>query len=188
MSHTTVPNLLVDDSNIALYVDRHTLYKQVNGFESILVTNHSITCQEVGLPDGCKTYEDISSNLTYKFYYPNDDTTQYLYESYPNQISPLEGVTNQHFMVWMRTAMLPTFRKLYGQINGSFVSGDQLVINVIANYEVDSFNAEKALVISTVGTYGGKNIFIGQVYITIGSILLVTGIGVLIREYFFYHK
>jgi hypothetical protein len=91
-------------------------------------------------------------------------------------------------MVWMRAVMLPTFRKLYGPINGSFVSGDQLVINVIANYEVDSFNAEKALVISTVGTYGGKNIFIGQVYITIGSILLVTGIGVLIREYFFYHK
>lgn len=101
---------------------------------------------------------------------------------YPNQISPLDGVTDQHFMVWMRTAMFPTFRKLYGKIEGNFKAGDSLVFNVVANYEVDSFDAEKSLLISTLGSYGGRNDFIGQMYVTVGAFFLAFGLAILIRE------
>ncbi|MCQ8811755.1 CDC50/LEM3 family protein, partial [Escherichia coli] len=66
--------------------------------------------------------------------------------------------------------MFPTFRKLYGKIDSSFQSGDRLVINVEANFEVDSFDGEKSLLISTLGDLGGKNVFIGQAYIAIGSV------------------
>jgi hypothetical protein len=35
-------------------------------------------------------------------------------------------VTNEHFIVWMRTAGLPTFRKLYGKIDQDLPAGTQL--------------------------------------------------------------
>ncbi len=146
------------------------------------MTNANVTCSEAGLPTGCRSYYDIASDTDYLFYYPNDDTTQYLYETYPNLISPLEGVMNEHFIVWMRTAMLPTFRKLYGVINSSFSKGDKIVINITANYEVDSFDGSKGLLLGTVGSYGGKNIFPGQLYLTVGSVCLGAGIVLLGKE------
>lgn len=188
VSATTVPDLVLDESDIALPCDTSDLYKQVKGFQSVNVTSFSLNCSEVGLPDSCQDYTDPVTGQMYKFYYPNDDTTQYLYETYPNQISPLEGVTNQHFIVWMRTAMFPTFRKLYGSINGSFVSGDQLTINVQANYYVDEFDASKSLLISTVGKYGGKNVFIGQAYLTVGSLLLAVGCAIMVKDVLAFRK
>lgn len=32
-------------------------------------------------------------------------------------------MTNEHFMVWMRTAALPTFRKLWGRIETDLPEG-----------------------------------------------------------------
>lgn len=186
---TTVPNISIDDSDIALPSDQDALYKQVSGFQSFTFNSSvtpaeaaSISCASVGLDEGCKTYTDPATGLSSKFLYPNDDTTQYLYEMYPNQISPLVGVTDQHFMVWMRTAMFPTFRKLYGKVEGNFKAGDSLVFDVTANYEVDSFNGEKSLLISTLGNYGGKNVFIGQLYITIGALFMALGVALLIKQ------
>jgi hypothetical protein len=186
---TTVPNISIDDSDIALPSDQDALYKQVSGFQSFTFNSSvtpteaaTISCASVGLDDGCKTYTDPATGLSSKFLYPNDDTTQYLYEMYPNQISPLVGVTDQHFMVWMRTAMFPTFRKLYGKVEGNFKAGDALVFDVTANYEVDSFNGEKSLLISTLGNYGGKNVFIGQLYITIGALFMALGVALLLKQ------
>ncbi len=73
------------------------------------------SCATEGLPDDCKYYQDPATGTQYYFHYPNDDTVQYLYETYPNHISPIDGVTDQHFKVWMRPAALPQFRKLYGE-------------------------------------------------------------------------
>lgn len=88
-------------------------------------------------------------------------------------------------MNWMRVSSLPTFRKLYGKVTEVLLpgetekrgwkKGDILSIQVEANYEVNSMDAKKELVISTLGTYGGKNVFLGQAYITVGVFILVTG-------------
>ena len=70
-------------------------------------------------------------------------------------------MTNEHFIVWMRTAGLPSFRKLYGKIDGNFKAGDKLVFNITANYEVRSFDGKKTLVISQNGEFGGQNPYLG---------------------------
>lgn len=148
---------------------------QPSGFKSspvdCAVAASSTSCTSVGLPSNCKKYAE-SSTSCYLFFYPNDDKIQYLYESYPS-ISPIKGVTDEHFMVWMRTAALPTFRKLYGTIPGPFKKGDSLPFVIFPTYEVKSFGGTKSLIISTVGQFGGKNIYLGAGYVIVGGLSLL---------------
>lgn len=183
---STPTNLAMDETGIAVYSDRETLYKQVDGFESVEVDNiNTATCVGVGLPADCKSYTDASTGQSYLFYYPDDDTVQYLYESYPEQISPIDGVTNEHFIVWMRTAALPTFRKLYGTIGGSFSQGDKIVFDITANFEVGSFDGTKSLILTDLGDLGGKNVCTGQFYITAGAFSIFLGSVMLLKELLF---
>lgn len=172
--------LSMDETGISLKSDRKEVFKQVSGFDYKAVTDTTVSCSSVGLPDGCKAYTDASGQ-SYLYYYPSDDTVQYLHESYPAQISPIDGVTDEHFIVWMKTSSLPTFRKLYGRIDGNFNSGDRLVFNITANYETDSFDATKKLVLSNLGADGGQNMFLGEAYTTIGSLCMVFGVALLVK-------
>ena len=82
------------------------------------------------------------------------------------------GVRDEHFVVWMRTAGLPTFRKLYGTLTpptgGQFKKGDQITINIIPNFEVQTFGGTKALVLSTSTPVGGKSNVMGIAYLVVG--------------------
>jgi hypothetical protein len=81
-------------------------------------------------------------------------------------------VENEHFMVWMRPAGLPDFRKLWGRINTTLNPGTyQLIIN--NNYPVASFNGKKSFVLSTVNIFGGRNNFLGISYLVVGFICLI---------------
>ncbi len=106
----------LDSSDISWPSDKEK-FKQPSGFASVKVSNSGVTCAEAGLPSSCSSYYDSSENQSYLYIYPDDTTTQYLYETYPDQISPIKGVTDDHFKVWMRAAALPAFRKLYGIIH-----------------------------------------------------------------------
>ena len=173
----------MDSSSIAWKSDE-SRFKQVTGFKSKEITGEAhinqsfcnVQLGEVGTMFYPYNGYPNSQGQLWCFYYPDEQNTQYLYETYPDQISPIDGVTDQHFMVWMRTAGLPSFRKLYGKINGNFNSGDVLTFNVIANFEVNSFNAGKGLTLSTLGEMGGKNPFLGIAYIVVGTISLLLAI------------
>jgi hypothetical protein len=158
----------MDETDISWKSDRESKFKQVDGFKKEMITKGSTTCP-ASIPN-CEIYNDPKTNLTWAYYYPDDATTQYLYESYPMVVSPIEGVENEHFIVWMRAAGLPTFRKLYGKINNDFKKGDKLAFHINANFEVDSFDGSKSIVISTIGQFGGKNSFLGVSYIVVGSV------------------
>ena len=178
-------NKKLDESNIAVYSDRNTLFKQVDGFKSKKVDDLSTTtCDDVDLDDDCEGYTDPSTGQSYLFTYPDNDDVQYLYESYPNQISPIDGVEDEHFIVWMRTAGLPTFRKLYGRIDGDFHEGDRLVFNVTANFEVESFGGSKALILTNNGDVGGKNVVTGQAFVTVGTTGMFLGLALLGKLFF----
>lgn len=134
-------------------------------------------CEQEGVNSTClngKPYED-SNGTCYRYFYPNDDSTQYLYETYPHIISPLDGVTNEHFIVWMKVATLNKFRKLYGYFNQSISAGTKLVFKVEANWAVTPFKGSKALVVTTNNIFGGKNNYTGTTFVGIGIFLIACG-------------
>ncbi|KAF4363099.1 hypothetical protein F8388_013463 [Cannabis sativa] len=75
----------------------------------------------------------------------------------------------EDLIVWMRTAALPSFRKLYGKIEEDLEAGDVVVVKLMNNYNIYSFGGKKKLVFSTSNWLGGKNDFLGTWYIILGS-------------------
>jgi len=119
-------------------------------------------------------YLNANDEKCYRYYYPDDNTTQYLYETYSNLISPLEGVENEHFIVWMRLATLPDFRKLYGYIDQSIPAGNTITFQIDANFVVESFGGTKSLILSTNNIFGGKNDYLGRSFIWFGYFCIAT--------------
>lgn len=99
------------------------------------------------------------------------------------------GLQNEDFIVWMRPAAFPNFKKLYRKINHSDVQNHALSdkfktgiprgnysLIIEYNFEVASFNGEKHVVLSTVSLLGNKNSFLGIGYISVGGFCLLLGI------------
>ena len=81
-------------------------------------------------------------------------------------------VENEHFIVWMRTAGLPNFRKLWGRIEGDLMPGNYtLWINNI--YDVSAYDGSKYFVLSTTNALGGKNYFLAICYIVVGALCII---------------
>ena len=171
-------SLVMIEDGIAWSSDLEYRFKMPNGYQqqacpadgcdASCCTNLGWSCTEPAISK--------KDGVCYAYDYPEDDTTQYLYETYPNMISPLEHVTNEHFVVWMRVATRPTFRKLYGYIEQTIPEGTVLQFNVNANYVVESFRGSKSLVISTNSMWGGKDKYVGITLYAMGYFCLACGI------------
>ncbi|XP_038162919.1 cell cycle control protein 50B [Cyprinodon tularosa] len=94
------------------------------------------------------------------------------------------GFINQDFLVWMRRAALPDFRKLYRRItDDEYENGlpaGNYSLDISYNYHVVSFNGRKKVVLSNVSWMGGKNDFLGIAYLVVGSLCIVMSIVMLI--------
>lgn len=120
-------------------------------------------------PDGA--HVDIAGGYT-AYFYPNDATTQYLYESYPQIVKASVGVKNEHFINWMRTAALSQFRKLYATINDDLDLGDVVTIHINNNFNVAQFGGSKSIVLTTASWWGGANNNLGNAFIIVGALCL----------------
>ena len=86
-------------------------------------------------------------------------------------------MTDEHFIVWMRPAGLPNFRKLWGRIDDrDFEPNTNLKVTIEDKFDVSSFNGQKYLILSTVNAFGGKNSFLGISYIVLGGISIILAV------------
>lgn len=116
-----------------------------------------------------ETYKQIPMNRT-------DDITKSNYYG--------GGVEDEHFIVWMRLAGVPKFRKLYGRLEGKeFREGETLNFTIANNFEVASFHGRKALVLATENSIGGKNYGIGVTFVIASVLSIILIIAILIVKH-----
>ena len=85
------------------------------------------------------------------------------------------NVEAERFMVWMRPAALPDFRKPWGRIEKDLSEGNYTVI-ITNNYPVKSFDGKKFFILTTVNWLGGKNYVLAILYLVIGGFSVISGI------------
>ncbi|KAK9115719.1 hypothetical protein Sjap_014666 [Stephania japonica] len=97
------------------------------------------------------------------------------------KLDPNKPLSEQEdLIVWMRTAALPTFRKLYGKIEVDLEANQKVKVVIQNNYNTYSFGGKKKLVLSTTSWIGGKNDFLGIAYLTVGGLCLFLAISFII--------
>ena len=92
-----------------------------------------------------------------------------------NEDNQWRRVNDERFMIWMRPAAMPDFRKPWGRIETDLIKGNYIV-TIENNYPVKSFDGKKYFILSTVNGLGGKNYFLAILYLVVGGVSIIAGI------------
>ncbi|KAI6782071.1 Meiotically up-regulated like protein [Emericellopsis cladophorae] len=81
----------------------------------------------------------------------------------------------EHLHVWMRTAGLPTFSKLYQRNDADSMKEGEYEIVIDDHFRVSEFKGTKSVLISTRTVMGGRNPFLGIAYMVVGGVCILLG-------------
>eukprot|EP01086_Lenisia_limosa_P006628 TRINITY_DN25608_c0_g1_i2.p1 TRINITY_DN25608_c0_g1~~TRINITY_DN25608_c0_g1_i2.p1 ORF type:complete len:319 (+),score=46.50 TRINITY_DN25608_c0_g1_i2:58-1014(+) len=95
----------------------------------------------------------------------------------------VDSVEDEDFIVWMRTAGLPHFKKLHRIIDTDLSAGTY-TLTVNNRFPVEEFDGTKQFVLATTSSIGGRNMFLAFAYIVVGLLCLTLGIVFLLRNSF----
>jgi hypothetical protein len=84
------------------------------------------------------------------------------------------NMEDERFIVWMRAAMTPSFRKLWGWVENVTPGVYNLEIN--NNWPTSKWGGKKYFVLSQANVLGGKNNLLSYIYIGFGVLQLLTAI------------
>ena len=158
---------------------------------------HLLVPDDVAIPCGllAKSYFNDKFN-SWQYKGPNDISAQNLVVNDNNiawkadkelkykNVDPAKqwiNMEDEHFIVWMRPAGLPNFRKLWGRIDQQDLeAGSEVSLTIENKFDVSSFNGKKYIILTTVNAFGGKNTFLAVCYIVLGCISIVLAIAFVI--------
>ncbi|POR32704.1 Uncharacterized protein TPAR_07120 [Tolypocladium paradoxum] len=79
------------------------------------------------------------------------------------------------FQVWMRTAGLPAFSKLYQRNDKAAMGNGRYQIIIDDHFPTLEYKGTKSVIITTRTVMGGRNPFLGIAYIAVGGVCIVLG-------------
>jgi hypothetical protein len=153
------------------------------------------------------TYEMSETNIAWesdtKLYgpYPTQDDPEYKKiqppsfwrkqwpNGYTKEQPPPDLSKDEHLMVWMRTAGLPSFSKLYMSNTTHGMQNGTYQIEIWDNFPSWRYGGTKSIyIISWSSSLGAQNPFLGILYLTVGGLFLILGVVFAVLHLFFPRK
>eukprot|EP00741_Cyanophora_paradoxa_P000890 tig00000448_g860.t1 len=126
-----------------------------------------------------------SSDVSNKFQNPEKcrNPLTNAFETDPSKRSPecTRDLKDEHFIVWMRVAGLPKFKKLWAVIDTDLPPGEYY-FQIRNNFPTRGFGGTKWIVVATTSWLGGRNDTVGITYIVVGCVAIVLALIFLAKE------
>ncbi|XP_049301253.1 cell cycle control protein 50A-like [Anopheles funestus] len=100
------------------------------------------------------------------------------------------GFQNEDLINWMRSAALPSFRKQHRRVDHSvafFEDGlprESYTLHIRYTYPVASFGGRKLVILSSPSWMGARNPFMGYLFLTVGTLMLILSCTLFAVHYF----